>query len=409
MNVLYLSYDGMTDPLGQSQVLPYLRGLTRLGHSFTLISFEKPDRYERHCKHIAQRMQDAGIDWQPLLYTKRPPVLSTLYDKYRMEKLAFALHRSKNFDIVHCRSYISALVGQKMKQKAGVKFVFDMRGFWADERVDGGIWNLRNPVYRSIYNYFKRKEKEFLLQADHIISLTYAAAEQLQSRKLSALPLPITVIPCCADLNLFKSEHIDQQERRSLKQQLGIPDDVFVLSYLGSIGTWYMPGEMMDFFKRLLIQKPEAKFLFITTEPREYLVRLAAERGVLADKIITTHASHAKVPLYLSLSNWSIFFIKPVFSKMASSATKQGEIMGMGIPHVCNSGVGDIASVLENGQSGIAIDSFDPCAYDAAITTMLLKPFSANEIRSNAIRFYELETGVASYNEVYRQLNTHGT
>ena len=39
-NILYLSYDGMTDPLGQSQVLPYLAGLSKKGFRFHLISFE---------------------------------------------------------------------------------------------------------------------------------------------------------------------------------------------------------------------------------------------------------------------------------------------------------------------------------------------------------------------------------
>lgn len=29
---LYLSYDGMTDPLGQSQVLPYIIGLQKKRH-----------------------------------------------------------------------------------------------------------------------------------------------------------------------------------------------------------------------------------------------------------------------------------------------------------------------------------------------------------------------------------------
>ena len=43
-SVLYLSYDGMSDPLGQSQVLPYLAGLTRRGHRITLVSFEKNSR-----------------------------------------------------------------------------------------------------------------------------------------------------------------------------------------------------------------------------------------------------------------------------------------------------------------------------------------------------------------------------
>ena len=60
-----------------------------------------------------------------------------------MNKAAFALHREKHFQLVHCRSYISALVGLKLKQQKGVKLLFDMRGFWADERVEGKIWNLK--------------------------------------------------------------------------------------------------------------------------------------------------------------------------------------------------------------------------------------------------------------------------
>jgi len=40
---LYLSHTGMTEPLGQSQVLPYLRGLARSGWSIDLVAFEEID------------------------------------------------------------------------------------------------------------------------------------------------------------------------------------------------------------------------------------------------------------------------------------------------------------------------------------------------------------------------------
>jgi hypothetical protein len=39
--VLYISYNGMLDPLGQSQVIPYLRELSTLGVRFTLLSYER--------------------------------------------------------------------------------------------------------------------------------------------------------------------------------------------------------------------------------------------------------------------------------------------------------------------------------------------------------------------------------
>lgn len=39
--VLFISYNGMLEPLGQTQVLPYLRKLAQHGVQFTLLSFER--------------------------------------------------------------------------------------------------------------------------------------------------------------------------------------------------------------------------------------------------------------------------------------------------------------------------------------------------------------------------------
>ena len=150
----------MTDPLGQSQVLPYLSGLSSRGYSITLLSCEKPDRFATNKKIIQEICDASGINWQPIPYTASPPILSTVKDIMALHKKAYALHANINFDIVHCRSYISAMVGQNMKKKFGTKFLFDMRGFWADERVDGGLWNRGNPLFNIIYKYFKKKEKE---------------------------------------------------------------------------------------------------------------------------------------------------------------------------------------------------------------------------------------------------------
>jgi hypothetical protein len=51
----------MTDPLGQSQVLPYLKGLSALGHQFHLISFEKKERYQEEYQKIEKLCSEAGI------------------------------------------------------------------------------------------------------------------------------------------------------------------------------------------------------------------------------------------------------------------------------------------------------------------------------------------------------------
>jgi len=61
--VLYLSYDGMTDPLGQSQVLPYIIGLSKNNYQFTLVSCEKKERYFEYKKIIQKICTENSIDW----------------------------------------------------------------------------------------------------------------------------------------------------------------------------------------------------------------------------------------------------------------------------------------------------------------------------------------------------------
>ncbi|MBL7777859.1 MAG: glycosyltransferase [Chitinophagales bacterium] len=406
--VLYISYDGMTDPLGQSQVIPYLEGLSKLGYKITLISFEKPERVSKNKPGIHKTLQQANIDWHPLPYTKHPPVLSTIYDLWRMKKLAQKLHRQKNFHLVHCRSYISALVGRYLKRIFGIGFLFDMRGFYADERVDGKIWNLKNPVYKLVYRFFKNAEQSFLQEADCTISLTHAGKKEIQSwSQLKGQPLPIEVIPCCADVNHFSQKNVDAHKATQLKNEL---KSDFVLCYVGSMGTWYMPNEMFDFFNVLVTYKSDALFLILTADEPEHIYRLSESKGIVRDKLIVKESSRKDLPTYLSVCQLSVFFIKPVFSKKASSPTKHGELMSMGIPLVANDFVGDVGDIIRHTKSGVVISDFAAQSYRTAIETVLNTTYNQPQISQCAREVYGLENGIKTYDTVYRfvlQNKTH--
>ena len=263
--VLYITYDGLTDPLGQSQILPYLKGLSKYGYQFTILSFEKKDRFIREKHVIDQLTAESGIEWVPLTFTSSPPLLSKFYDAIRMKRKAIALYREKKFHLVHCRSYIAADVGLHLKQKFGVKFFFDMRGFWADEKKDGGSWNTDKPFFRRVYNYYKKKEKQYLQQADYVITLTESGKKELMTWESYRQQTPLQVIPCCADMDHFTLTNAEQ--KRKGREQLGLKDEL-VISYLGSVGTWYMLHEMLLLFIKIKGAYPNAKFLFVTHTPR---------------------------------------------------------------------------------------------------------------------------------------------
>ncbi len=404
-NVLYLSYDGMTDPLGQAQVIPYLKGLSQKGYHIQIVSFEKKSRLLQNRSEIDALLAQANIIWHPLPYTAKPPVLSTLYDVYSLFKKVRKIQKNGPVHLIHCRSYITALVGLQIKRKSKVPFVFDMRGFWADERVDGGIWNLKNPLFNSVYSFFKRKEKQFLLEAGAVVSLTHNAAHEINSWP-GFEHLKIKVIPCCADLDLFKLNRIEQRDKlQELRTSIDIEDDQFVVTYLGSIGTWYMLNEMLDFFAVLLRHKPNSIFLFITPDDADKIHKAAQDKGIDKEFIRVKSSKRNEVPFWAALSSISLFFILPSYSKKASSPTKMGELMAGGIPLIVNSGVGDVSEIINDGANGIVLDSFDRESLESAcrqIDALLLKD-PQNSIRC-AQKYYALDKGVASYEAVYKLL-----
>lgn len=400
----------MTDPLGQSQVLPYLCGLSAEGYNIHLISAEKPEHFNQIRHDIETICKSNKISWHPVTYTKSPPVLSTIKDIRCIHQLAKALHRKHSFSLVHCRSYISGIVGLRLKKQFNIPFLFDMRGLWVDEKVDGNIWNLNNPVFRFIYSYFKKKEKELFKEADGLISLTHRACPVIHT--IQPAPVKhqrIQVIPCCADVNHFNPLLTSGSLIEEWRNKLEINETDFIFAYLGSFSTWYLPKEMLFFFKRLLVRKSESRFLVITHDSPELLLKYAAECGVPSEKIIITRSSRKELPALLKLVHTSISFIKPSFSKIASSPTKIGELLSMGIPVVCNKGIGDTDEIILQSGAGVVCNGYTNEQYDQAIEELLRlqRVVSPEKIREEAIRIFSLEEGVSKYKEMYDHLTGH--
>jgi len=124
-----------------------------MGYQFVVLSFEKKGRYQKEKKEVEKITSGADIKWIPLWFTSKPPVLSKIYDRWKLKRRVSKICKEQKIDIVHCRSYVAAEAGVEVKKKYGTKFLFDMRGFWADEKVDNGQWDQKKYLFRRIYNY----------------------------------------------------------------------------------------------------------------------------------------------------------------------------------------------------------------------------------------------------------------
>jgi glycosyltransferase involved in cell wall biosynthesis len=402
--VLYITYDGMTDQLGQSQVIPYLQILSKQGYAITLLSTEKKEKLRKDKPLIEKILAESGIIWQPILFSRRPPLLSKMYDQWKLNRKAAALYKKEKFDFIHCRSYVPAAAAIRLYHRYGVPYLFDMRGFWVDERVDNGQWDTGNFFYKKLYKAYKKKEKEYLEQAAYIITLTHKGKREL----INAYQVPeikISVIPCCADLEFFNYQKINNAEKDIIREKLCIGPGVKILTYLGSLGGWYLTGEMLDFFKVLSQKENSVIFLFITHDNKEEILKQAQSKGIDEKAIRVMAAGRKDVPLFLSISNWSVFFIKDAYSKKASSPTKQGEIMAMGIPVICND-IGDTGLITEQSGSGIVVRKFNLQEYERVAESICNEnKFDKETIRQSSFKYYNLQNAGKEYAEIYHLLS----
>lgn len=389
--IVYISYSGMLEPLGQSQVLAYQEMLATERHVH-ILSFERASDWANVAEReaVAKRMAEAGIDWHPLRYHKRFSLLATCWDVLCGTFIGWRLVRKHGLGIVHARSYVPSVMALVIKRLTGARFVFDMRGFWVDERVDGGIWRRGGLIYRGA----KRFERRFLLAADHVVSLTRAGLVELAKFEyLQERMPPASVIPTCADLSRFTPQ--------------GAREAGLMLGYVGSVGTWYLFDEVVTAFRQLRELRPDARLLVINRNDHAYIRERLQVGGVPLASVDIRAASHAEVPAQMARMHAGIFFIKPVFSKQASAPTKLGEFLGCGIPCLANAGVGDMAEILEGDRVGVAISGFDAETIRAGMVrllALLADPETSSRCVASAQVHFSLEEGVRRYQAVYRSL-----
>ena len=403
--VLFVTYDGLLDPLGSSQILPYLRSIANHPRSLHIISFEKSKRFAAGAEKLSAELTRAGISWTSLPFTTRFGKLGKLWDLFRMYTVCLRLQLQYQFDVIHCRSHLAMQVGCLLHQLTGVRTIFDMRGLWVDERMDGGLWSHGRWLDRSAYRIYKRIERGLLACANHVVVLTHRMVPELQ-RLSPNMKADVTVIPCCADFDHFVPT--DDAGSLAIRTELGIPASALVLSYLGSLGTWYLLDEMLLLFAAASRQRDDVHLLFITRNwQKEYDVQIQSMGlGHLRNRIHVHSANREQVPLLLGASDIMLSLIKPAYSKIASSPTKLAEAFALGIPVISNIGVGDVDQITHDLDAGAIIDLNDSLAFDQiAVELNKIRTKGGLGLRERARTRFGLEVAEQSYRQIYAALD----
>ena len=391
--ILYLTRSGLLEPLGQSQVFGYLRGLSR-DHTITLITYEKPEDWaDSACMARARgECERYGIRWLPQRFRYRPRIIAPALSMVRMAWLACREVRSGRAEMIHARSYIPAAVALAVHRLTGVPFIFDMRALWPEELITAGRLKRGSFLHRAI----SWIERVCLARASAVVSLTHAAVEHLRQvypREIEGQR--ISVIPTCADLERFTPA----PARRPGPMVHGCIGTV--------LSGWFRTDWLASWLYIASSRDPEAEFEIVTRDDVKQVLHALDPQGKLGDRLRIGPRAPDEMPEAVRAHDLSIMFFTEGLSKLGSSPTRMAEVLGCGLPVVANAGVGDVASIIRDRHVGILVEGPDPqqiaTALDA-IHALLQDPELPTSCRRTAEEIFSLDAGTESYRSLYSEV-----
>lgn len=390
---LYVTRNGLLEPLGQSQVLAYLRGLSQ-HYRITLITHEKAADWSDAARVAALRDECArlGIRWLPQRFHPRPRLIAPAISMARMGWLLWREQRRQGAALIHARSYLPAAMAMVVGRLTGVPFIFDMRALWPEEMITAGRLRRGSLMHRAIVGL----ERACLRRAAVVVSLTDAAVVHLRHVYPAEMAgKTVAVIPTCADLDRFVPAPS--------------PPDRHEIGCLGTVLSGWFKTDWLAAFLRVAAQHNRDTVFVLTTRDDPGGVRAAVDPdGRLGARLEIAPAASDRVQEVLQRQTASVmFYAGGEVSELGRSPTRMAEILGCGLPVVANAGVGDVARIIRDHRVGVLVEGPSDAAMQQALSeldALLREPDLALRCRKAAEDVFSLKVGTEKYVRLYDEL-----
>ncbi|WMX15754.1 hypothetical protein [Aureispira sp. CCB-E] len=228
-----------------------------------------------------------------------------------------------------------------------------------------GIWSGSSLKYKIL------NKIEYLqaTRADYVTGPTIHTIELLKKWQSKA---KLFRVPISVDTQKFT---FSTQDRQRIRAQYNIPEDRYVMLYLGKFnGIYYNEKEVADFCKRLVHFDPSIFIFTISPTPSEAVEKAYLEAGLgKRDFLVLNKIPYEEIEGYISACDMGIVAIPPLDSQKYRTPVKIGNYLACGIPFLLNRGIADDDIMAEEENVGVVFESLD--AKDFAPPLATLKRF----------------------------------
>jgi glycosyltransferase involved in cell wall biosynthesis len=377
------------DPLGKSQILPYILGLAEAGFKFTILSFEKTDRDPLLIRELARQLRAKNISWVhlPFVRGRFQGVLRMLQGAKVVRQIA----SREPFAMAHMRTILPAVIYKLAF--VGRPFVYDIRAF-SGQWVDGGRLSNRSIAYR----FLGWLEDRLIRGAAGLVVLDQSGADYL--RKIYRRLPPIKVIPTSTDLSFSPPGQV------AIKAQ---PSAQVRFVFLGGARFPYLPVEALQFVQALLAQGCDCSVDFINERDHAFVEQACQRIDFPRDRFRLFSLPQEDVCARLFSYHCGLVFIADGPWIRMSSPTKIGEYLAAGLHVVGLRGIAALdrlaaqsscVDVLARYEQGCQLSSQQA----AELVARIQAPSRPAEARRLAEQHYDRAKAVTEYVDLYQQV-----
>lgn len=386
-SILFITYDGLLDPLGYSQVLPYIRGIHGTKNAISILSFEKTSRDPSEISILDLELSRAGITWFRL---------SFLHGRFQGIKrilrsvcLIRSIAKSRHFDLIHLRAIIPALI--LLLSRLNVSYIYDIRAF-SGQWVDSG--RLKRHSFAHIL--LQLLERSIIKHATGIVVLdesarTYLLNHYQTSAVVSVIPTSVAPYP----LSRPSSTRAFPKTLRFL--------------FLGGARHPYLPSKALDLIYSFVRLSYNVSLDFINDNDHDYILKLCEQSQVPLHLINITRVNPSNIPLELPKYDCGICFLSEGPWINMSSPTKIGEYLMAGL-HVVGLSHTQILQRLANSSHSTTTFHLDADLSSLSPHTVrdlyssITDPRSQEDARKIASTYYSRQAAINQYRQLYASI-----